>query len=404
MNWFKLIFKKLMKLILRIINEIIFVKKNIIIFMSVPDFSDNSKAFYDYIATQKMDYELVWLVREKNYLDFLKNKGVKVFYFRSFKGLIKLLLSKYIITTHIVFLFKSNQQKLINLWHGMTFKTMGFLDKTETRKSLKLLKIQNKNTDVLISTSQNMKNAMSACFYIDPRKIIITGQPRNDIFFRKDDQKHIFKIFSKEYLSKFSKLLLYAPTFRQRKDIFCKRIDGNIFKTDIFRFNGIDDYHEELENFLDENNFLLIIKLHPFEEELFIKKGIKLPKNVMILKNRSLVENNLIINDILKYIDILLTDYSSIYFDFLLLNRPIIFVVPDLDKYKSARNFALEPFTFWMPGKIVKSFEELKDSIIAYSNDCNIDQEKRRMINSLVNKYSDGNSSKRIWDKISNLK
>lgn len=404
MNWFKLIFKKLIKLILRIINEIFFVKKNIIIFMSVPDFSDNSKAFYDYIATQKMDYELVWLVREKNYLDFLKNKGVKVFCFRSFKGLMKLLLSKYIITTHIVFLFKSNQQKLINLWHGMTFKTMGFLDKTETRKSLKLLKIQNKNTDVLISTSQNMKNAMSACFYIDPRKIIITGQPRNDIFFRKDDQKHIFKIFSKEYLSKFSKLLLYAPTFRQRKDIFCKRIDGNIFKTDIFRFNGIDDYHEKLENFLDENNFLLIIKLHPFEEELFIKKGIKLPKNVMILKNRSLVENNLIINDILKYIDILLTDYSSTYFDFLLLNRPIIFVVPDLDKYRSARSFALEPFSFWMPGKIVKTFEELKNSISLYNNDFNIDQEKREMINSLVNKYNDGNSSKRIWDKISNLK
>ena len=392
----KKMFKVGRRLALRILAKFIFLKRNVIVFSSVPDFSDNAKAFYDYLVQQKVHFELIWLVRESSVVKELQDRGIEAFYFFSFTGIFTLLTAKYVITTHIVSPFKSPGQKVINLWHGMPLKSMGFIDPNESKKDLMALQIQSKNTDMMIATSQVMKNALASCFFIDPRKIFITGQPRNDNVFNKDLSEDLKSIIPLKRITENRKILLYSPTFRQREDL--NRIEGNTLTADIFRL-GQTNYYGDLEKFLEENDLFLIFKLHPFEEKLFLKENTKkLPKHVFLLTNRKLFDNNIIVNDLLSYIDILITDYSSIYFDFLLLNRPIIFLVPDLDKYRTIRTFALEPYNFWMPGRIVKTYDELKGSIVNYLEDPSINSEKRQLINTIVNNYTDNNASKRIFD------
>ena len=98
--------------------------------------------------------------------------------------------------------------------------------------------------------------------------------------------------------------------------------------------------------------------------------------------------------------DILITDYSSIYFDYLLLNRPIIFIPLDLEEYAQTRGFLLEPYDFWAPGPKVTTVDALIDEIRKCLADPACYEEERVVVNNLINRFQDGNSSRRVWEEV----
>lgn len=97
------------------------------------------------------------------------------------------------------------------------------------------------------------------------------------------------------------------------------------------------------------------MKLHPKEEEYY-KKTFEGFSNIKLCTSEFLAKYNLDIYQILSETDLLITDYSSVYFDYLLLDKPILFLNTDLDQYRNNRGFLLNPFEFWTPGPKVNIY------------------------------------------------
>lgn len=395
----KRIIKKIVYLGLRVINRLTPKKHNQILFASIPDFSDNAKSLFEYMINKTMSskYQALWTVSNKERSKKLQQAGIRAYTEKSIMGLYQFFRSKYIIVTHNHYGgIKTSNQFLINLWHGMPLKAMGFVDDLENKKYLLELKRGSKADDILIATSAVAKSALITCFFIDPRKVYITGQPRNDKLFSSESQEqNLMKILQID-ISKYNRVVLFAPTFRK----WGTRIEGIPQEDNVFNF---DDYNaERFHYFLKKNKILFLLKPHPLEEELLLSK-FEMLDGIILITSSMLQENLLDLYDIIGAVDILITDYSSIYFDFLLLNRPIIFVPTDFEEYSKSRGFVLEPYEFWTPGPKVFNFKDfLKELKICIENP-NYYEKERKVVNEIINSYKDNKACERVWKAIENL-
>lgn len=336
-------------------------------------------------------YDIVWLVSDPEALRILTKSGIKACLEKSVHGLYSIFRSKYIIGTHNHYCrLKVRKQYLINLWHGMPLKAMGFADHLETESSLQGFRIGGEADNILIATSSITRNAMVASFLADPRKVAITGQPRNDYLFITGKEQKLAQLLDRD-LSRYNKLLLYMPTFR----VGYGRVEGTTEHLDFLRLKIFNE-------FLGDNNILFVLKLHPFEEKYWFSQNNfqQCNENIVILNTESLMTHLISIYEVLGCFDILITDYSSIYFDFLLLNRPIIFLPLDLEQYAQTRGFLLEPYNFWAPGPKVTTVETLMDEIQKCISVPSYYEKERNTINNLINHYQDGKSCERVWAQI----
>ena len=389
--------EKILNLMIQIFNSITPKKSNKIIFRSEPDYSDNSKAFYKYLYDNHRDrYDLVWIVKSDTIFQLLRKNNIKVYKRNSIKGLIEFCRAKYIVSTHAQFAnLKNHNQVYINLWHGMPLKNIGFLEKKEIVGEKYLIEEKKKfaKMDYIISTSKTTRLAMSSVFYTDIRCIHVTGQPRNDFLFLRNNKEILSKCVKGLELNKYKKIIMCIPTFR----VGLGKHDGNSFLNNML---NLQQYKEDsLNDFLRENDYLLLIKFHPFEEAFF--KGDNF-SNIKILDSKVLSENLITLNEIMNIADLLITDYSSVYFDYLLLHRPIIFTNTDEKEYIKNRGFIFDNPDFWRPGPKVNTLDNLVLEIKKLLSSEMYYKYERETISSLVNTYTDNNSSKRIYEIIFN--
>ena len=382
-----------LSIIIRTLSIIIPKSDNQVLFASIPDYSDNAKALSEYIATNQVhqQYDIVWLVNDSDVLQKLTQNGIQAYPEKSVRGLYSILRSKYIIGTHSHYCwFKAKNQCLVNLWHGMPLKAMGYTDGLEKGAALKIVKLGANTTDMLIATSAITKTVMATSFFIDPRKVVVTGQPRNDYLFATDEKRKLAMLLDRD-LSKYDKLLLYMPTFR----VGYGRVEGATAHLDFLRTDLFN-------KFLIDNNILFVLKLHPFEEKYWLSQDDFKQNNgnIVILKTDCLTNHLISIHEVLADFDILITDYSSIFFDFLLLNRPIIFWSLDLEEYAQTRGFSLEPYDFWTPGPKAMTVEMLIDEIQRCISDPTYYEKERITVNDLINQFQDENSCERVWKEI----
>lgn len=400
MNSKKFFIINFLTFLFRFINRLIPKNENLILFESVPDFADNANAMFHYLNNNpeiKAKYSLVWLMNDEKMLKQFQKKGIKAFPKYNLKGIINLIRSKYLFVTHNENgNLKSNNQNLINLWHGMPLKSMGFFKESESNTRLKFLKSSFKSNDFLISTSIIMKSAFASSFQIDPRKVHITGQPRNDKLFYnvKSNISTLFKVD----LSKYDKIVLFCPTFRSSTSTANNSVLEK--KKNIFDFRDFDEKH--FCNFLKKKNILLILTFHPFDEKYYISEFNENFKqdNIILLTKEMLKKRFFDLYDILGAIDILITDYSSVYFDFLLLDRPIIFTPTDFNQYSEERGFLFEPYDFWAPGPKVKSYKNFIKEIQKCVDNPRYYKNERKIVNDIVNHYQDDKSCKRVYDLV----
>jgi CDP-glycerol glycerophosphotransferase (TagB/SpsB family) len=240
------------------------------------------------------------------------------------------------------------------------------------------------NSHILIATSEIFQDLIAQSFNRPFKDVLIIGQPRNDLMFEPTDFYDTFSINRSDYNS----IGIWLPTYRAsiEGDI---RVDGN-YSEEKISFLDIDNL-KELDQFLVKKNNLLIIKIHPMDKIQDLKFC---PfSNIIIIKPRNFKCQ---LYPLLGSTDYLLTDYSSVWVDYELLNKPMGFVIDDFEVYKESRGFTIPDILEQLPGKIITNIDELKNFI---------DNPQKYIVDShdKFNKFKDNKSSERLVSHLRNL-
>ncbi len=368
-----------------ILNKLIRKDEKRIFFYSNLGFRDNVRAVYDYMIDNGYNdrYQIICAINEwEEYRkqqddDASRHKGVT--FVSPKKGIIKFLKAKYAFYSFGKYPIKpSKNQIVVNLWHGMPLKRIGNMEKGKE-------KIDYNYFTYLISTSDYFTNIMMESFSCSKEQILINGEPRNDIMFVEDIE---IDSILREGADKF---ILWLPTYRDSTEGGSEAANND---SPLHLIEG--DKGNEIDSFLRANNMILFIKHHPLQREMYNSSF----TNIRILSHKEFQDAGGSLYDYLRCADALITDYSSVYFDYMLLDRPIAFVLDDIDKYGSNRGFVIENPLDMMPGANIHTEDELLDFIVAISEGRDEHRELRHEINNLVNKYQDGNSTKHLLDRI----
>lgn len=230
---------------------------------------------------------------------------------------------------------------IINLWHGVPLKKIALLD-PNLKKAARIYfkKIFSENYTCILTTSHELIPLIARSFAVSEDKIKVWGQPRNDGLFQKNDCREILGQLFPD-LPEYTKTVLYAPTFRDYGQV------------QLFPFKDFDQ--KQLEAFLDEKNMLLFIRTHVAEQG---SAAPYLGKRIRFLGNEQAED----VTGILNIFDCLITDYSSIYIDYLLTDKPMIFLPYDRQQYLDGRgmNFDYDDVT---PGPKPETFNDFLDAL-----------------------------------------
>ena len=341
-------------------------------------YGDNSAFLFEYVNKNHPEIRTIWVTKNEKTFENMKIKNFEVYKMNSFKANLLSLRAGICIflqnNSSDLNLFVCNKTKKVQLWHGTPLKKIYYDVFSFTLKS-KLLHFFfpfiKENFSLIIAPSEEVRNKFSTAFKINKNKIKITGYPRNDGLFEKVE-------YVKHYYS-----CIYLPTFR------------NNCKFDSFQYNFNLD---EVEKSLKKMNTHLYVQLHPNDHQN--------KENIVNIVNNSKFIHIIEFDDInsnLKKFDFLITDYSSVYFDYLLLDRPIIFAPFDYDIYlKTEREFYYD-YNKITPGPKAKDWNE----VLEYMNDAieypDNYKNERKAINKIFNKFNDKNNCQRVFEEIKNL-
>ena len=346
-------------------------------------YDENSKYLFEYVNRAAPEIRAIWLTKNPQICEYLRKNGYEVYMAHSFYGrLYSGLAGAAIISVCLRDVNKVaiSGARVIQLYHGTVLKTTDIFSIGE-------------KYDMVIAApeevlhNQQMGDKRKACF-------VLTGYPRNDVLLSSQKIESVERLKAKYQCDK---MVLYLPAYRDQV-----LPDGNtnpIEEFDLFESFGFD--FDQLESLMKQNHSLFVLKLHPVQD----------------FRNRALVErihksNHLHLVDpedplqdvyeYLKYADVLVTDYSSVYFDFLLVNRPIIFAPFDFDSCVARRPLGF-PYEEVTPGPKAKNWVEvctLLQEILSGRDDW---AELRQSVNRRFNVYRDGGSSERVYREIRSL-
>lgn len=334
-------------------------------------YSDSPKAIY--LKLKNKGYKCIWIFKDTTKHDNTLKKikyGSKEYYKYYAKA-------KYWITNSRLneALLKKKNQIYIQLWHGTPLKKLGFDIKVSGGNAMNTIKdIQkkykkdSKRYTYMISPSKYCTKIYKSAFNLTDKTIIKElGYPRNDSLFKK---QNINKIKENLKIPKNKKIILYAPTWR---DQFHTSNIGYTYTVNL-NFNNFKDY-------------IVLFRAHYFISNTF---------NFTNYKNVIDVSDYEDINDLYLISDVLITDYSSVFFDYANLYKPIIFYMYDYEEYKNKiRDFYIDINT--LPGKIV--FNE-KDLIKAIKETNNFKITKKyKDFNNKYNYLNNKNTSEKVIEE-----
>ncbi|EPQ9626187.1 CDP-glycerol glycerophosphotransferase family protein [Staphylococcus pseudintermedius] len=329
------------------------------------------------------NYQHIWVVDHPDTLVFYQEK-FKVFQNVSFvikesnEYLKALTESKFLINnaTFAAYFTKKPEQVYINTWHGTPLKHMGF----DVKNNLKGSQNTMKNflaSDYMISPNAHTTNIFKHAFKLDglySGEILEIGYPRIDLTINTTANE------AREYLAehlnlKKNPIILYCPTWRGK---------------------NVNDPENSLLNIFEEIKLLnqklphqVLVKVHPF----VYSKAKEMPE----LKPY-LVPDFLDTNQLMPAVDLMITDYSSIFFDFLVTDKPIVFYVPDLDKYQNERGVYIDLCA--LPGPVA---DNIQDVITLVSNesykDADVQEKYAKFKHNFVN-YENGSVTERLIESV----
>ena len=331
----------------------------------------NFKCIHDVIERQCIDYKFKYLFKKfkpslVGKADYLLHMISAGYYMATSKYFI---IDDYYFPVYVI--KPRNGTKIIQVWHACgAFKKFGYdvLGKGygASESYINDIKIHS-NYDAVIVSSKEVAKHYSTAFSMSQDKIYPIGVPRTDIFFKSTNieiaKEKLYKIYPR---LKGKRIVLYAPTFRGK---------------------GQTDVNFKLTMNLDMINrsigedTIFALKMHPFVKT-------RLKNNMKNIIDLSDYED---INDLLLISDVLITDYSSVIFEFSLMEKPIIMYAQDKEEYISERDFYYEYDSF-VPGPIANSTEE----VVGYLKNNDFNLNKVREFKDRFFDYRDGKSTERF--------
>ncbi len=329
------------------------------------------------------NYQHIWVVDHPDTLVFYQEK-FKVFQNVSFvikesnEYLKALTESKFLINnaTFPAYFTKKPQQIYINTWHGTPLKHMGF----DVKNNLKGSQNTMKNflaSDYMISPNAHTTNIFKHAFKLDglySGEILEMGYPRIDLTINTTANEA--RKYLAEHLNlKKNPIILYCPTWRGK----------NVNDPE----NSLLNVFEEIKLLNQKLPYQVLVKVHPF----VYSKAKEMPE----LKPY-LVPDFLDTNQLMPAVDLMITDYSSIFFDFLVTDKPIVFYVPDLDKYQNERGVYIDLCA--LPGPVA---DNIQDVITLVSNesykDADVQEKYAKFKHNFVN-YENGSVTERLIESV----
>jgi len=366
------------------------VNKKVIIFESNlgRNYSGNPRFIYEEMVARGLDKAYrCYFVMENTNVNLpgnaikLKRLSLKYFYIFAKAGF-------WISDTRMPnYLKKRNKTIYIQCWHGTPLKKLGLdleqisMESETDLDSYKRNFIKNtKKWDYLISQNSYSTEIFRRAFNFK-KKVLEIGYPRNDLLFHKNNAADIAEIKRRFKLPEDKKLILYAPTWR----------DNEHFGRQKYKFSTKLDF-DYLKSRLSDK-YAVIVKSHYLvgeKPDFSAYEGFIYPFGA-----------ECDIAELYLTADMLVTDYSSVMFDFSILNRPMIFFAYDINQYKdSIRGFYFD-FIKEAPGPIVQDTKELADTILAF--DFKVYEEKYQAFREKFNHADCGNASKKVVDMIISL-
>ena len=362
------------------IGSIFPIKKNLVFSVMTHDSSEsgNIKALTNYMS-KKGSYKFYYMVKEERKAFF---HLIFVLPFIMCRADILLMDNAFM---PMSFFKVRRETKVLQLWHG-TGSIKKFGQDSNKGRIKELEKRLNSNIDYLFVNSDLLTDAYAGAFGVDKAKVYATGLPRTDWLLKlinddKLDEKLNTikdKISRNKNISiKGKKIILYAPTFRD-DEVDNPKLHINI---------------EKLMKSLPDN-IILFLRLHPFVSSAFNEKDL-LPNSFNVSDYKDL-------NELMAVSDGLITDYSSLIFDYCVLNKPMYFFADDIVEFGlNGRGFYLD-YNKELPGIIPDSEEDLARIIIKDLSDKNSEAFKpvRDEFIKKYYKWLDGNSAKRVYETI----
>ena len=342
--------------------DVLFIRKKYIVFGSRAGrgYADNAQYLYEYYLSRGK--EVYFITRNKEELYNIPGEPI---YAYSLKAAYIMLRSKTLFCTHgrsDFFPYKLKPiygREVINLWHGIPGKKVGDRSPRQRREI--------RHWNKFIVSSDFEAEFLSKQFEMDLNRFLVVGQPRTDKLWE----------YKQPQTGRANSLILYAPTFRDQD---CVRL---------FPFEDVDLH--SIDKFLKLNNQEIHIRVHPNDEKYFRDLGYNEKYENIKVVNPAEEQS---INDVLHRYGKLITDYSGIALDFLILDRPIAYIPYDYSSYEKHRGFSYN-YHEHLAGVILTNQVDLFNFL---ETEDNAISNKRNAMLLKFHKFRDGKSSERIYE------
>lgn len=383
----KKILRKLALMGYAVMVKVLPLSQDVIVFESNVgrNYSGNARAIYEYMVQQGMDkkYRMVWSIEDTS--TKIPGRVIKVRRTR-LKYLYYMAIAKVWVSDSRMpkWLRKREGNTYIQTWHGTPLKklaldmdVMSMGGSTDVQKYHDNFVANTSTWDYLISQNAFSTETFRRCFAFH-KEMLEIGYPRNDVLFKGNTPANVERLKKELGLPLDKKIILYAPTWR----------DDQYYQKSIYKFVSDMDY-EQMKNRLGDE-YVMIVKFH-----YLVKDTIDWSQYGEFIYEFNEHQD---IAELYLVSDILITDYSSVMFDYSLLKRPMFFFAYDLENYKNnLRGFYFD-FLATAPGPIVETTQELVDSIVNYNSEDW--QDKYDAFSALYNHADDGQASKKVADVI----
>lgn len=371
--------KKILKAVfLRVLNAL--PCDNIIMFESVPDLADNTMPVFEEMIKRGLNkkYKMVWWVNEvtddlpkypnTTFIDDKTPHNRRLLRWYLYRA-------KCFICCNRVFEKKLEKQTTIYISHGTTVKS-----------TIQYYALPEEIIDYALIASEPSKQAMAYQMGIREEKVVALGYPRNDVMGYVNKDLHAY--FEQDY----KKIIVWYPTYRQHKNahMMCAK-------------NALPILHDteqamRLNEIAKEQGVLLVVKPH-FAQDVSYIKDYNL-SNIIFIDDSFFRKNNLTSYEFVASCDALITDYSSIYYDYLLCDKPVAVVWEDIEEYRQNPGFGVDVDEKMKCAHKIYKIEEFEKFLEDVAKENDIYKELRKEINTWANYSTDGKNAERVVDFI----
>lgn len=371
-------------------------RRDLVIFgaMNGNGYGDNSAHLFEWMREHRPDIRCVWITRSRSVREQLTRRELPVLLARSIRGVKTLLRARVGVFTNSLGDLAAYPDmvpasiRLVALRHGQPVKRIRFARAGHRMDDAEVLARTREGALIrhVTSTSEFVSDIQEECLRIGRHKHVVTGYPRNDNLLDVPEE------YSRRWSAfldgaRPAKVVLYALTWRYGRA-------APLF----FPFDDFD--RDELSDVLRRNEAMLLLRPHVRDLEIYpdlrgTLEGFADDGLVRLATHREMMD----VNTMLPFVDAMVSDYSSIYHDYLLLDRPLLFTPYDYREFERLQGFLYDYYET-LPGPAVYTFREFVDELDSALSGYDRYSHRRAALTEKIHTYRDAESSRRVSELV----